>query len=122
MQAGETFIWGIAFGNRPIPLARGRSQIAAWAAAAPIALLCDLLELLVDELNLGSDDDLNRGLARTDNAGSAGGLNLLLVNQQTVLDFQSQTSDAVVDGGNVCLLYTSPSPRDQRGSRMPSSA
>ena len=31
-----------------------------------------------------------------------------------------------VSGGvwtvNVCLLYTSPSPRDQRGSRMPSSA
>ena len=24
--------------------------------------------------------------------------------------------------GHVCLLYTSPSPRDQRGSRMPSSA
>ena len=24
--------------------------------------------------------------------------------------------------GNPCLLYTSPSPRDQRGSRMPSSA
>ena len=24
--------------------------------------------------------------------------------------------------GNTCLLYTSPSPRDQRGSRMPSSA
>ena len=23
---------------------------------------------------------------------------------------------------NICLLYTSPSPRDQRGSRMPSSA
>ena len=28
--------------------------------------------------------------------------------------------DAVLDG--LCLLYTSPSPRDQRGSRMPSSA
>ena len=26
------------------------------------------------------------------------------------------------DGKNVCLLYTSPSPRDQRGARMPSSA
>ena len=27
------------------------------------------------------------------------------------------------DGNNkICLLYTSPSPRDQRGSRMPSSA
>ena len=25
-------------------------------------------------------------------------------------------------GGKTCLLYTSPSPRDQRGSRMPSSA
>ena len=25
-------------------------------------------------------------------------------------------------GPNICLLYTSPSPRDQRGSRMPSSA
>ena len=26
------------------------------------------------------------------------------------------------DDGKDCLLYTSPSPRDQRGSRMPSSA
>ena len=26
------------------------------------------------------------------------------------------------DGVFICLLYTSPSPRDQRGSRMPSSA
>ena len=29
---------------------------------------------------------------------------------------------AVLGLGNICLLYTSPSPRDQRGSRMPSSA
>ena len=29
---------------------------------------------------------------------------------------------AFVDGISDCLLYTSPSPRDQRGSRMPSSA
>ena len=28
----------------------------------------------------------------------------------------------VNDGSNTCLLYTSPSPRDQRGARMPSSA
>ena len=27
-----------------------------------------------------------------------------------------------LEKGRVCLLYTSPSPRDQRGSRMPSSA
>ena len=31
-------------------------------------------------------------------------------------------SQPVVVKGRVCLLYTSPSPRDQRGSRMPSSA
>ena len=29
---------------------------------------------------------------------------------------------AVIDNDHSCLLYTSPSPRDQRGSRMPSSA
>ena len=29
---------------------------------------------------------------------------------------------AAVGGSYACLLYTSPSPRDQRGSRMPSSA
>ena len=28
----------------------------------------------------------------------------------------------VTDQGLICLLYTSPSPRDQRGARMPSSA
>ena len=32
-------------------------------------------------------------------------------------DFTAQVAD-----DNICLLYTSPSPRDQRGSRMPSSA
>ena len=29
---------------------------------------------------------------------------------------------AGTDKDKICLLYTSPSPRDQRGSRMPSSA
>ena len=35
-----------------------------------------------------------------------------------------QINQAVADGMEItiCLLYTSPSPRDQRGSRMPSSA
>ena len=35
--------------------------------------------------------------------------------------FPLETSDRMVSG-LPCLLYTSPSPRDQRGSRMPSSA
>ena len=33
----------------------------------------------------------------------------------------NELTDSVIPAG-VCLLYTSPSPRDQRGSRMPSSA
>ena len=36
-----------------------------------------------------------------------------------LLDGQKQV---VKDEFKACLLYTSPSPRDQRGSRMPSSA
>ena len=32
------------------------------------------------------------------------------------------TQNAQATGSVTCLLYTSPSPRDQRGSRMPSSA
>ena len=31
-------------------------------------------------------------------------------------------NDSLLSGYENCLLYTSPSPRDQRGSRMPSSA
>ena len=34
-----------------------------------------------------------------------------------LVKFHSEITD-----GQICLLYTSPSPRDQRGSRMPSSA
>ena len=36
-----------------------------------------------------------------------------------VLDEKSKSGDDILAS---CLLYTSPSPRDQRGSRMPSSA
>ena len=33
-----------------------------------------------------------------------------------------RAANTLAEVGHVCLLYTSPSPRDQRGSRMPSSA
>ena len=36
------------------------------------------------------------------------------------VDEVTKEGDALVS--QICLLYTSPSPRDQRGSRMPSSA
>ena len=34
----------------------------------------------------------------------------------------SEKFDEQMGDSKLCLLYTSPSPRDQRGSRMPSSA
>ena len=39
-------------------------------------------------------------------------------------DTLAELKEEFIDTGKVkfCLLYTSPSPRDQRGSRMPSSA
>ena len=38
-------------------------------------------------------------------------------------DWYNKTGEVVaVEQSQHCLLYTSPSPRDQRGSRMPSSA
>ena len=42
-----------------------------------------------------------------------------------LVPFARPAAEALVDGAEAprdCLLYTSPSPRDQRGSRMPSSA
>ena len=47
--------------------------------------------------------------------------------QQTQIALDVEFSEDVIDptaqrDPNICLLYTSPSPRDQRGSRMPSSA
>ena len=37
-------------------------------------------------------------------------------------DILSITKPELIKEIHACLLYTSPSPRDQRGSRMPSSA
>ena len=43
---------------------------------------------------------------------------LHLISDQQRQQYDEDTDEQIV----VCLLYTSPSPRDQRGSRMPSSA
>ena len=57
------------------------------------------------------------------------GADLVVVNTCGFIDSAVEESfDAIGEALNengkviVCLLYTSPSPRDQRGSRMPSSA
>ena len=43
-------------------------------------------------------------------------------NEDVDWNFPVLVEDVVMMGRYGCLLYTSPSPRDQRGSRMPSSA
>ena len=52
--------------------------------------------------------------------GSIEGANHQLDEQAQSTD--TATSDVTIERHRSCLLYTSPSPRDQRGSRMPSSA
>ena len=39
-----------------------------------------------------------------------------------IIDYFDEDDFNIVASWYICLLYTSPSPRDQRGSRMPSSA
>ena len=54
----------------------------------------------------------------------AGGSFADLFTQAVVKDtFELQQNQAMgIDQGGICLLYTSPSPRDRQKSRMPSSA
>ena len=51
-------------------------------------------------------------------AGGAGCNAVSRLHEEGLFENRYVTGHAI----NTCLLYTSPSPRDQRGSRMPSSA
>ena len=45
-----------------------------------------------------------------------------LLRQSGTLDERGAREERVMDSNDICLLYTSPSPRDLSTSRMPSSA
>ena len=47
---------------------------------------------------------------------------LKMSEEDTFIEIKVPRKRGFIDGCIGCLLYTSPSPRDQRGSRMPSSA
>ena len=51
-------------------------------------------------------------------------LAMAVMQRQTLVIVRLRCSDGIegIGEATTCLLYTSPSPRDQRGSRMPSSA
>ena len=81
---------------------RAISLQLAGAATALLLSACATLSPLSDVIIPNfSDEDLGNPMAGYTPAGAVG---------------------APVANRGTCLLYTSPSPRDQRGSRMPSSA
>ena len=79
------------------------------------------LRLAVD----GTFDSFNSFIPKG-NAASTGSVETLLVNSAdepfTAYGLVAETMEWPADRSWVCLLYTSPSPRDKRQSRMPSSA
>ena len=81
------------------------------------------VEALGEALALGRAGLLDGPLAVAD-VGEAEGLGDVLGPEGAllVLLVGEDEEDGVLELLLLCLLYTSPSPRDQRGSRMPSSA
>ena len=87
-------------------------------------------------LNIGIDGTATLTVGTIDVGGARASLSLVVAeelgidyeNVKTVIgDTGSLGYNEMTDGSrgtfaSSCLLYTSPSPRDQRGSRMPSSA
>ena len=71
------------------------------------------LKLAEYNVELSNNNQNNNG--SRDQKENSGGKDPKMTENQNELDDK-------LDSSNDCLLYTSPSPRDQRGSRMPSSA
>ena len=66
------------------------------------------------------DSETGKQVRRVDFRNPASGSSIYRNGKFIVIDSRYENVSAIdLDG---CLLYTSPSPRDQRGSRMPSSA
>ena len=78
------------------------------------------LQALIDEAvkkALAGDDDAINGIEDRVTRSKAKAALVKAKREQS----KSVDENSVSESSN-CLLYTSPSPRDQRGSRMPSSA
>ena len=75
----------------------------------------------VDTNRDGLDDNFDAGIiAGGDPLTGHTGVGFTPVDTDS--DGTADYRDTDSDNDGICLLYTSPSPRDQRGSRMPSSA
>ena len=88
------------------------SDFNTGSGAAYTATLYNTKFVIDDRLvttSVTADDDFGRGVCVTDNTVFVGAPN-------------DEGNIDIADGSSYCLLYTSPSPRDKRQSRMPSSA
>ena len=80
------------------------------------------------KLDSGQPDDAVTAFADLGATGPEGYAGLALMRAAAIRQDQGDALGAIkyfdqaADKFSICLLYTSPSPRDQRGSRMPSSA
>ena len=80
-----------------------------------------------DEMSLNASNNLNTELSKSsENRISQADIEWLMQLENTIIENINSYSFCVSwlagELAVSCLLYTSPSPRDQRGSRMPSSA
>ena len=77
-------------------------------------------------INLAHSDAQMNAYARRGNSMRLNGIDAVLLNREQVKEIIPMAigiiSFTCSRFNKTCLLYTSPSPRDQRGSRMPSSA
>ena len=90
-----------------------KNQIAKTTSAKPVAKSVDCVVYVVD-----SADDLRMAVAREELWRLCG----LVPPGDENAPGRYRTLDRSAAPSRLCLLYTSPSPRDQRGARMPSSA
>ena len=81
-----------------------------------IDILSDCLE------SLSKNTYPNLEIIVVDNASTDASSEWVSLHYPDIKLVQNNKNYGYAGGCNNCLLYTSPSPRDQRGSRMPSSA
>ena len=109
--------------------------ISLWATwCVPCIKELDAINELYDEWKaevdfevyaISIDDSRSINRARALVNGKGWEHNILLDTNQNLkraLGVSAIPETIIVKNNEICLLYTSPSPRDQRGSRMPSSA
>ena len=109
-RAGDTFGWGVVFSDETLGNVEAADPESFAEIRAEFAYWTDIETFVGDEMVRSTGHGFC-GLARRK-------LLEILDRRARALGVRMHYETEV----SRCLLYTSPSPRDQRGSRMPSSA